>query len=174
VNGPKPSPPCVLIFMGVAGSGKTTVARLFAQKTGAVFHEGDDAHPPENIAKMRAGIPLTDDDRAAWLLTLRKIIADALTKNILSVLTCSALKSKYREQLQAGDPRVQFVHLSAPPAVLAARLETRSGHFMSPALLDNQLSIFEPPTDALTINGEKNPAEIVEELIQALGIGRMD
>jgi gluconokinase len=160
--------------MGVAGSGKTTVARLFAQKTGAIFHEGDDAHPPENVAKMRAGIPLTDDNRTPWLLALRKIIADALAKNIFSVLTCSALKLKYREQLQAGDRRVQFVHLSAPPAVLAARLQTRSGHFMSPALLDNQLSIFEPPTDALTVNGEKNPTEIVEELIQALGIGRKD
>jgi gluconokinase len=160
--------------MGVAGSGKSTVARLFSQKTGAVFHEGDGSHPPENVAKMRAGIPLTDDDRAAWLLTLQKIIADALAKNIFSVLTCSALKSKYREQLQAGDRRVQFVHLSASPAVLAARLQTRSGHFMSPALLENQLSIFEPPTDALTINGEKNPTEIVEELIQALGIGRTD
>jgi gluconokinase len=155
--------------MGVAGSGKTTVARLFAQKTGAIFHEGDDIHSPESIAKMRAGIPLTDEDRAPWLAALRKIISDALAKNVFTVLTCSALKAKYREQLQAGDQRVLFVHLTAPRAVLEARLQTRSGHFMSPALLDNQLGIFETPTDALTISAGKSPEEIVKELIHTLG-----
>ena len=169
MNGLKTSETGVLIFMGVAGSGKTTVARLFAEKTGAVFHEGDDFHPPENIAKMRAGIPLTDQDRAPWLLALRKIIADALARNIFTVLTCSALKAKYREQLQAGDRRVRLVYLTAPRTVLEARLKTRSGHFMPPALLDSQLASLEPPTDALTINWEKSPKEIVAEVIQTLG-----
>ena len=158
--------------MGVAGSGKTTVGRLFAQKTGAIFHECDDFHPPTNIAKMREGIPLTDQDRAPWLLALRKIISDSLARNINSVLTCSALKSKYREQLQAGDGRVRFVHLTAPRTVLENRLQNRSGHFMSPALLDSQLATLEPPTDALTINCEKSPEEIVAEVIQLLGMAR--
>ena len=152
--------------MGVAGCGKTTVAKLFAKKTGAVFYEGDDFHPPENIAKMQGGIPLTDEDRAAWLLALRKIISDSLAKNIFTVLTCSALKAKYREQLQAGDARVQFVHLTAPREVIEARLKKRTSHFMPPTLLDSQFAILEPPTDALIFRCEKTPEEIVAELIQ--------
>jgi gluconokinase len=84
----------VLIFLGVSGSGKTTVAKIFANKTGAVFYEGDDFHPAENIEKMRAGISLTDEDRAPWLQALRKIIVQALANSELTALTCSALKSK--------------------------------------------------------------------------------
>ena len=156
--------------MGVAGCGKTTVAKLFAAKTGAVFFEGDDFHPPENVAKMQSGIPLTDDDRAAWLLALRKIISDALAKNIFTVLTCSALKAKYREQLLAGDARVKFIHLIGSREVIEARLKNRSGHFMPPTLLDSQFAILETPTDALTFSCEKSPEEIVAELIQVLEI----
>src|SRR5882724_7048041 len=98
--------------MGVAGSGKTTVAKLFAKKTGAIFYEGDDFHPPENIAKMSTGIPLTDVDREKWLESLRQIIIRALAKKEFSVLTCSALKAKYRDKLAAGDAGVKFVHLT--------------------------------------------------------------
>ena len=101
--------------MGVAGSGKTTVGKLFAEKAGARFYEGDDFHPPENVAKMSAGIPLTDADREKWLQTLRQIVVGALGKNEFSVLTCSALKAKYRDALAAGDTRVKFVHLTGPP-----------------------------------------------------------
>ena len=156
--------------MGVAGCGKTTVAKLFAEKTGAVFYEGDDSHPPENIAKMRGGIPLTDGDRAAWLLALRIIISDSLAKNIFTVLTCSALKAKYREQLQAGDARVQFVHLTAPREVIEARLKKRTSHFMPPTLLDSQFAILETPVDALMFSCENSPEEIVSKLVQVLGI----
>ena len=158
--------------MGVAGCGKTTVAKLYAEKTGAVFVEGDEFHPPENIAKMRSGIPLTDGDRAVWLLALRKIISDSLAKNIFTVLTCSALKMKYREQLQAGDRRIQFVHLAGSREVIEARLKNRSEHFMPPTLLDSQFAILEPPVDALTFSCEKSPEEIVAELIQILRITR--
>lgn len=156
--------------MGVAGSGKTTAARLFAQKTGAIFYEGDDFHPPENIAKMRSGIPLTDEDRVSWLLALRKIISDSLAKNTFAVLTCSALKAKYREQLQSGDRRVQFVYLTAPRAVLESRLKARSSHYMPASLLDSQLATLEPPMDALTINREESPEEIVAKVIQTFGL----
>ena len=156
--------------MGVSGCGKTTVAKLFAQKTGAVFYEGDDFHPPENVAKMRSGIPLTDEDRAAWLLALRKIIFYSLVKNIFAVLTCSALKAKYRAQLRADDARVQFVHLTGSREIIEARLKQRSDHFMPPTLLDSQFTILEPPTGALTLSCEKFPEEIVAELIQVLGI----
>ena len=156
--------------MGVAGSGKTTVARLFAQKTRATFYEGDEFHPAENVAKMRAGIPLTDADREQWLHALRKIIIAALAKNEFSVLTCSALKAKYRDELTEGDSRVKFVHLTGPAALIEERLKARRGHFMPPTLLASQLAILEPPADALTFSCEKSPEKIVAELIQALGL----
>jgi gluconokinase len=158
--------------MGVAGCGKTTVAKLFAQKSGATFYEGDDFHPPENIAKMRAGIPLTDADREGWLRVLSEIIVRALAANELTAITCSALKSKYREQLQNDDPRVRFVHLTGPLDLIEVRLKKRSGHFMPPALLASQFAILEPPAEAWTFSVEKSPDEIAEELIQLLGATR--
>jgi gluconokinase len=165
-----PERPTVLVFMGVAGSGKSTVAKLFAKKAGAVFYEGDDFHPPENIAKMRAGIPLTDADRKNWLQTLGKIVVGALAKKEFSALTCSALKAKYRDQLSDGDPCVKFVHLTGPPDLIGKRMESRRGHFMPPALLESQFAILEPPADALVFSCHKSPKKIVAELIQALGI----
>ncbi len=165
-----PERPAVLIFMGVAGSGKTTVAKLFAKKTGAIFYEGDDFHPPENVAKMRAGIPLTDADREQWLKTLRKIVVGALAKKEFSVLTCSALKAKYRDELAAGDARVKFVHLTGPPGLIEDRLKNRRGHFMPPTLLKSQFAILEPPAQALVFSCEKSPEKIVAELIQTLGV----
>ena len=166
--------PLVLIFMGVAGSGKTTVASLFAKKTGAAFYEGDELHPPANIAKMRSGIPLTDGDREQWLQTLREIVTRALAANEFAVLTCSALKAKFRERLQGGDPRVRFVHLTGPRTLLEERLKSRRGHFMPPGLLDSQLAALEAPSDALTFSCEMTPEEIVAALVQALGIRRLD
>ena len=163
--------PLVLIFMGVSGSGKTTVGALFANKTGATFYEGDEFHPPENIEKMRRGIPLTDADRAKWLRTLRGIITRSLDEGEFTVLACSALKAAYRDLLRGGDARVQFVYLTGPRAVLEGRLKARRGHFMPPALLDSQLATLEPPADALIISCEKSPEEIVAAVIQALGLG---
>jgi gluconokinase len=156
--------------MGVAGSGKTTVATLFAKKTGAIFYEGDDFQPPENIAKMRSGIPLTDVDRKKWLKRLRGIIVSSLAKEEFSALTCSALKSKYRDVLAAGDSRVKFVHLTGPPSLIAERLKNRRDHFMPPALLASQWAILELPSDALTFSCEKSPMQIVAELVQVLGV----
>jgi len=160
-----------LIFMGVSGSGKTTVAKLFAQKTGAVFFEGDDFHPAENIQKMRAGIPLTDADREEWLRRLREIIVRAREKRELTVLACSALKAKYRAQLRGGDPGVIFVYLTGPPALIAERLSQRRGHFMAPSLLASQLATLEAPADALEFSCEQSPGEIVAALLQELGMG---
>jgi gluconokinase len=174
VNGEPPERPTVLIFMGVAGSGKTTIAKLFAEKTGAVFYEGDDFHLPENVAKMRAGIPLADADREQWLQTLRKIIVRSLAKNEFSVLTCSALKVKYRDELAAGDARVKFVHLTGPPGLIEDRLKNRRGHFMPPTLLKSQFAILEPPAQALEFSCEKSPEKIVAELIQTLGVAVSD
>jgi len=172
VNREVPECPVVLIFMGVAGSGKTTVGKLFAEKTGAVFYEGDDFHPPENVAKMRDGIPLTDADRKKWVKTLREIIVRALAKKEFSALTCSALKAKYRDELATGDSRVKFVHLTGPPTLIEERLKNRRGHFMPPALLESQFAILEPPSDALVFDCAQPPKKIVAELIHVLGIVR--
>jgi gluconokinase len=156
--------------MGVTGSGKTTVAALFAKKTGAIFFEGDDLHPPENIAKMRAGIPLTDADREIWLQKLRQIVVLALAKKEFSVVTCSALRSKYRDELAGGDSGVQFVHLAGPRTLIEDRLKNRRGHFMPPALLESQFAILEPPSDALVFSCTQSPKKIVAELLHVLGI----
>jgi gluconokinase len=105
---------------------------------------------------------------------LKEIILRSLKKNEFAVITCSALKSAYRELLQAGDSRVKFVHLTGPRAVIAERLKNRRGHFMSPNLLDSQFAILEPPAGALSFSCEKSPEAIVEELIQVLGVGGPD
>ena len=160
--------------MGVAGSGKTTVGKLFAKKTGAIFYEGDDFHPPENVAKMRGGIPLTDADRKKWLQALRKIIVRALAKKEFAVLACSALKAKYRNELAAGDAHVKFVHLTGPRSLIEERLKNRRGHFLPPALLESQFAILEPPSDALVFSCEKSPEKIVAELIHVLAIAVPD
>ena len=166
--------PLVLIFMGVSGSGKTTVGTLFAKKTGAVFFEGDEFHPPENIEKMRRGVPLTDADRARWLRTLREIIVRSLDQGTFTVIACSALKAAYRDLLQGGDARVKFVHLTGPRSVIEERLKARRNHFMPPTLLDSQLATLEPPVDTLTFSCEKSPEEIVTALIQSLGFAGAD
>lgn len=158
--------------MGVAGSGKTTVAKLFTEKTGAVFYEGDDFHPAANIEKMKQGIPLTDDDRESWLRALREIIVRSLAKNELAAIACSALKAKYRELLQGGDVRVQFVHLTGPREIIEGRLKNRVGHFMPPTLLDSQFAILEPPQDAFIFSCEKSPEEIATELVHVLEAGK--
>lgn len=171
-NSMKSTRPLVLIVMGVSGSGKTTVATYFAKETGASFYEGDESHPPESVEKMRRGVPLTDADRAKWLQTLRGIIVRSLEEGRFTVMTCSALKAAYRELLQGGDPRVQFVHLTGPRAVIEERLKARRGHFMPATLLDSQLATLEPPTDALTFSLEKSSKEIAMALAHMLGFGQ--
>jgi len=143
--------------MGVAGSGKTTVAKLFAQTTGAIFYEGDDFHPPENISKMHAGTPLTDADRKSWLQALRKIVVRTLAKDEFTVLTCSALKATYRAVLAADDARVKFVYLTGSQVLIKERLKKRRGHFMPPALLESQFAILEPPADAFVFSIKTSP-----------------
>jgi len=143
---------------------------LFAKKTGAIFYEGDDFHPPENIAKMSAGIPLTDADRKKWLQALREIIVRALDKKEFAVLACSALKAKNRDALAEEDPRVKFVHLTGPQTLIAERLKNRRGHFMPPSLLESQFAILEPLSDALIFSCKKTPKKIIAELIHVLGI----
>ena len=136
------APPSTLVVMGVSGCGKSAIAQLLAAQLGWACLEGDALHAPASIAKMRAGIPLDDDDRRGWLLRLRHCIGAAHAAREPLVLTCSALKRRYRDRLREGDPALAFVHLQAPPEVLEARMHERS-HFMPPTLLASQLGELE-------------------------------
>jgi gluconokinase len=160
-----------VVVMGVSGSGKTTVAVGLARRLGWPFEEGDDHHPVANVAKMRAGIPLDDADREPWLRTLAGWISDREREGTSSVLTCSALKRRYRDLLRAGNDTVLFVHVDVPEEVLRERLARRTGHYMPPSLLDSQLATLEPLADdepGLTVPGTGTPAEVVDAVVDAL------
>lgn len=134
-----------LVFMGVSGCGKSTVAELYAQRTGTTLVEADGFHPPANIAKMSAGMPLTDEDRAGWLAALADRLAAGKVRGEAMVVTCSALKQAYRDRLRVGDPDLFFVFLDGSQELLQARLDARKGHFMPPGLLGSQLATLERP-----------------------------
>lgn len=162
--------PLVLVVMGVAGSGKTTIGRALAESLGWPFADADDFHPPANIAKMSAGQPLDDTDRAPWLAALRAFIDERLRLLAPAVVACSALKNSYRTQLRADPALVRFIFLHGSRELLLARLQSRRGHFMPPALLDSQLAALEPPPDALTVDIAPPPAAIVATLRAALAV----
>jgi gluconokinase len=134
-----------LVFMGVSGCGKSTVAEIYAQRTGATLIEADDFHPPENIAKMSAGTPLTDADRASWLVAMAARLTVGKGYGEAMVVTCSALKKVYRDRLREGDPELFFIFLDGSQELLQARLDARKGHFMPPGLLGSQLATLERP-----------------------------
>ncbi|HVH01355.1 MAG TPA: gluconokinase [Amaricoccus sp.] len=133
-----------VVVMGVSGSGKSTVGEALAAALGWRFVEGDGHHPPANVAKMSAGIPLTDADRRPWLEALAAEIAADEAAGRPSVVGCSALRRGYRDILRSGAPRVRFLHVHGEPAVLAERVSHRPGHFFPAALLDSQLATLEP------------------------------
>lgn len=129
--------------MGVAGSGKTTIARALAERCEWVFVDADDLHPPENVAKMRAGRPLTDDDRWPWLNRVVARIDEETAARGSVVVACSALRRSYRDALRKTSAAMIFCHVEVPEAVLVERLALRTGHFMPPALLRSQLATLE-------------------------------
>jgi gluconokinase len=157
--------------MGVSGSGKTTIAERLATRLGYHFAEGDDFHPAANIAKMSRDEPLTDADRAPWLAAIHAYAAARLDAGDHLVITCSALKHRYREVLLAGIPDARVIYLRGTRPVIADRLRTRHGHFFPAALLDTQLSALEEPTAAenpLTVDIGPSPDTIVTEIIHDL------
>jgi gluconokinase len=158
----------VIVLMGVSGSGKTTVGKLLAQALGAEFAEGDDYHPPENVERMRRGIPLDDADRWPWLETLSKEIERWLAAGQTVVLACSALKQSYRDVLAKGRPGVRFVYLEGDEALLRSRLERRRGHYMPASLLESQIAALEPPADAITVDVGGTPEAIAAEIRRRL------
>jgi gluconokinase len=143
--------PIVIVVMGVSGAGKTVLGGALATELGWDFADADDFHPPANLAKMGAGSPLDDADRAPWLAALRARVERALAEERPLVLACSALRQAYRDALWADRPRMRLVHLDGPREVLAARLVARTGHFMPVALLDSQFATLETPADAVRI-----------------------
>ncbi|MEU6090761.1 gluconokinase [Streptomyces sp. NPDC047085] len=136
-------PPCVVVT-GVAGIGKTTVARLLAQRLGVPFADGDDFHSAAEIAKMSAGTPLDDDARRPWLESIGRWLHERDLAGTGAVVACSALRRRYRDTLRAACPGAFFLHLTADRALLADRLGRRTGHFMPRSLLDSQLATLEP------------------------------
>lgn len=164
-----PAAPLVVV-MGVAGSGKTTVAELLAEHLDAAVAEGDDFHPEANVAKMAAGTPLDDEDRWPWLRTLRDWIAAQRAAGRAAVVTCSALRRAYRDLLREAGP-VRFVHLTGTRELHAARIAGRAGHYMKPEMLDSQLAILEPlhdDEDGFAVDITPPPAHLAAHIAAAL------
>ncbi len=162
--------PTVVLLMGVAGSGKTTVGLKLAAALGWSFRDADDFHPPENVAKMSAGTPLTDRDRAPWLAAIRAHIEVVLARGESAVVTCSALKEVYRAAAIPPAAHVKLVHLAGDFSLIRERMNARQGHFMKPEMLESQFATLEPPAQALTVDIAKTPDEIVAEIRRQLSL----
>ncbi len=160
----------IVVVMGVSGVGKTTVGRILAERLGAVFLEGDKFHPPENVAKMSTGTPLTDEDREPWLRALAGEAERCAAQGRNVVIACSALKRSYRQVLTER-AAMRFVHLTGDPALIKARLDARVGHYMPPALLPSQLATLEPPRadeGAVVIDIAAEPDVLIDRILAAL------
>jgi len=160
----------VIVLMGVAGSGKTTVGRQLAADLGWSFADADGFHPPANVAKMSAGQPLDDTDRAPWLAAIRDYITARQARSESAVITCSALKERYRQAIVTDPAQVKLVHLHGSRALLWERISSRQNHFMKPAMLDSQLAALEPPAGALTVDIGPPPAQIAAAIRRALSL----
>jgi carbohydrate kinase (thermoresistant glucokinase family) len=163
----------IVLVAGVAGSGKSTVGSLLARQLGWEFEDGDDLHPAANIAKMRAGVPLTDEDRLPWLLAVAAWMDQIISAGKSGVIACSALKRAYREELRAGRPALRIIFLQVSHEILAARLASRHGHFFRPQLLSSQLADTEvplPPERAIVVTADGPPADVAAEIIRRLGL----
>jgi gluconokinase len=160
----------IVIVMGVTGSGKTKVGAMLAEACGWDFHDADDFHPTENVAKMRSGAPLNDEDRRPWLERLNTLLLDGERQDNSLVLACSALKQVYRDRLARGCASARFVFLDGDIELIRARLAARQGHYMNPKLLDSQFAILERPRDALRLNVAASTAELVRSIREGLAI----
>ena len=156
----------IIVVCGVSGAGKSTVGKLLAQNFGWKFYDADDFHSVANVAKMKSGIPLTDDDRKPWLDELRQLIERCLIASENGILACSALKKAYRDRLRVTE-EVKFVFLRASRARINQQLQQRRGHFMNPALLDSQFEDLEEPKaseDVLVLDVKAAPRDLVESI----------
>jgi gluconokinase len=155
----------IVVVMGVAGSGKTTIGKLLAARLGCEFLDGDDFHPPENVAKMAAGTPLADEDRWPWLEQLNALLRERRS----AVLACSALKQAYRDRLAQGLERCEFVFLHGSFDLIRSRLEERRHRYMPASLLKSQFAALEPPARAIAVDVAQAPERCAEVILAALG-----
>ncbi|MET9483049.1 gluconokinase [Streptomyces sp. NPDC006638] len=163
------SDPYVVVVMGVSGTGKTTIGQLLAEALDVPYAEGDDFHPPENIAKMSAGTPLDDDDRWPWLDAVGAWAAGRAGRG--GVVAASSLKRSYRDRLRAAAPDLVFVHLAGDRALIEKRMAARKGHFMPTALLDSQFAALQPLEDdeaGVTVEVTGTPEDIAGRAVEAL------
>jgi gluconokinase len=159
----------IVLIMGVAGSGKTTVGRLLAAELGWPFFDADDFHPLENVAKMTNGIPLTDADRQPWLAALAQKIRACLAMQQSAVFAVSALKQSYRDMLTVDAEQVRMVYLKGEPSLIRQRMQQRPDHFFKPDLLQTQFDALEEPVDALTFDIALPLDALVQHIRQQLG-----
>jgi gluconokinase len=163
-----------LVVMGVAGSGKSTIAAALSKHLGWACAEADEFHPQANIAKMSQGTPLQDEDRWPWLQEIQDWMTAQARAGYSTVLTCSALKQSYRQLLSEAEGRVVFIHLHGDAALLSQRMQGREGHFMPPTLLPSQLATLEPLTAAeldagsLRLDITQAPEDLIGEILAAL------
>jgi len=165
--------PCALVVMGVSGSGKSTIADQLASRIGWTYEDGDKFHPASNVAKMKAGHPLTDDDRWPWLRAIATEIDRVCRVGEHVVIACSALKRAYRDILVHGRKDVRIVYLNGTQQLIADRLAQRKGHFMPPDLLPSQFRTLEPPGDdenPVTVSIDAPVEAIVDDIVHQLRI----
>lgn len=161
--------------MGVSGSGKTTVGTLLAERLGWPYADADQFHPAVNVAKMRSGVPLDDEDRWPWLEMMGTWIDRQIAAGRSAVTTGSALKRAYRDMLRRDRPELRIVYLEGDRELFGARMTSRKGHFFPVTLLDSQLRELEPPAPdegVLTVPAADTPARIVAQVVERLGLGR--
>ncbi len=175
MNAPLPpiALPVVLVLMGVSGCGKTTVAQILAERLHWAFEEGDALHPAANVAKMAAGHPLDDTDRAPWLAQVADWVDARLDAGESGVIACSALKRSYRALIDRRGARVEFVYLHGSRELIASRLAGRHGHFMPTTLLDSQFATLEEPgrdEPAIRVEIGASPEAIADDIGTALGL----
>ncbi|NGP75530.1 gluconokinase [Balneolaceae bacterium YR4-1] len=157
----------IYIVMGVSSSGKTLIGQKLAEELDFAFYDADDFHPIENVEKMESGQPLNDEDRLPWLQKIRRNMMQ-WEQTGGAVLACSALKKSYRDILNPSDIPTRFIYLKGSKEVIAKRMKKRSDHFMPESLLDSQFRALEEPQNAVTVNVDQSPADIVKEILAQL------
>ena len=165
--------PAVIVVMGVASSGKTSLGERLAERLGWLFRDADSFHPPENVAKMAGGTPLNDDDRKPWLAAIAAWIDDLRAKGEHGIVTCSALKRAYRQVIVGDRPDVALVYLKGSRELIGRRMAARQHHFMPPALLDSQFAALEEPgadERPLVVSVEDSKDAIVQDVVERLGL----